>query len=75
MPRTYKAGQPRGQGMLLLPRIDDYIAPGNPVRTIDAYVESLDLGVLGFGNTPPAPVPGSRRFRRRRCSSSTCTAT
>ena len=62
MPRTYKAGQPRGQGMLLPPRIDDYIAPGNPVRTIDAYVESLDLGVLGVGNTPPGSGSGQPPF-------------
>ncbi len=31
MPRTYKAGQHRGQGMLLPPCIDDYVAEGNPV--------------------------------------------
>lgn len=48
--------------MLLPPRIDDYIAPGNPVRAIDAYVESLDLGVLGFGNTAPGAGSGQPPF-------------
>ena len=28
--------------------MDDYVGPDNPVRAIDAYVESLDLARLGF---------------------------
>jgi transposase len=61
-PRTYKAGQPRGQGMLLPPCIDDYVAEGNPVRAIDAYVESLDLAGLGFRNTAPGSGAGQPPF-------------
>lgn len=61
-PRTYKAGQHRGQGMLLPPCIDDYLAPGNPVRAIDAYVESLDLAELGFRNTQPGSGSGQPPF-------------
>ena len=52
-PRAYKAGQHRGQGMLLPPSIDEYVAEGNPVRAIGAYAESLDLGALGFQHTAP----------------------
>jgi transposase len=34
---------------LLLPeRLEDYIAPDNPVRFLDAFVASLDLRALGF---------------------------
>jgi hypothetical protein len=29
-------------------RLDDYIAADNPVRFIDAFVDELDLGALGF---------------------------
>lgn len=61
-PRNYKAGQHRGQGMLLPPCIDDYIAPGNPVRAIDVYVESLDLAELGFHNTAPGSGAGQPPF-------------
>jgi transposase len=62
MPRTYKLGQHRGQGMVLPPRIDDYVAEGNPVRAIDAYVESLDLAGLGFRNTAPGSGTGQPPF-------------
>lgn len=30
------------------PTLDDYIAPDNPVRVIDAFVDQLDLQTLGF---------------------------
>jgi transposase len=30
------------------PLLDDYIAPDNPVRVIDAFVDQLDLQTLGF---------------------------
>jgi hypothetical protein len=56
--RAYKAGQHRGQGMLLSPSIDEYVAEGNPVRAIDAYVDSLDLGALGFQSTRPGSGSG-----------------
>ena len=32
-----------------LPVLDDYVAEDNPVRAVDAFVEGLDLGGLGFG--------------------------
>jgi transposase len=46
--RTYKSGQDREQASLLPPRIEDYVAPDNPVRAIDAYVSTLDVNALGF---------------------------
>ena len=51
--RVYKAGTDRAQGMLFPPRVDEYLGDNNPVRAIDAYVESLDLARLGFTKTQP----------------------
>ena len=38
----------RTQTLLFPERLEDYIAPENPVRFLDAFVGSLDLGRLGF---------------------------
>jgi transposase len=51
MSYQYKTGVPREQGLLLPPSLEEYIAVDNPVRAIDAYVESLDLAQLGFQYT------------------------
>lgn len=37
--------------MLLPPSVEDYVSSNNTVRAIDAYVNTLDLHALGFGNT------------------------
>ncbi len=34
--------------ILFPPSLDEYIAADNPVRFIDALVDQLDLGALGF---------------------------
>jgi transposase len=49
--RQYKTGYDRQQGMLLPPRIDEYVNEDNAVRAIDAYVETLDMAQLGFTKT------------------------
>lgn len=41
-------GQSRDQATLFPERLDDLIAEDNPVRVIDAFVDTLDLKVLGF---------------------------
>lgn len=46
--QRWKCGASRDQSSLLPPRIEDYVAPDNPVRAIDAYVDRLDLKKLGF---------------------------
>src|SRR5947209_2186135 len=46
--RMFKLGQCREQPSLLPPRVEDYVGPDNPVRAIEAYVQSLDLAALGF---------------------------
>jgi transposase len=49
--RQYKVGYDRQQGMLLPPRLDEYVDESNAVRAIDAYVETLDMEQLGFTKT------------------------
>lgn len=60
--RRYKQGLCRQQGMLLPPRVDEYIAEDNPVRAIDIYVDSLDLEVSGFQNTAGGLTPGQPAY-------------
>ena len=33
--------------------LDDYVSEDNLVRAVDAFVEGLDLGKLGFGRVAP----------------------
>ena len=45
---NHRAGLDRSQTLLFPERLEDYIAPENPVRFLDAFVSSLDLHTLGF---------------------------
>ncbi len=45
-------GESRTQSKLFPEALDDYITEENPVRVIDAYIESLDLSNLGFKTIP-----------------------
>ena len=47
--------------------LDDYVAEDNLVRAVDAFVEGLELGKLGFGRVAPLEkdVPA---IVRQRCS-------
>ncbi len=53
MIRHFKSGVSRYQPSFLPPCLEDYVSLDNPVRAIDAYVETLDVVKLGFR------VPGS----------------
>lgn len=44
----------RDQASFLPARLEDYVAPDNPVRVIDAFVDELDLAELGFSRVQPA---------------------
>jgi transposase len=44
----YIQGADRHQTHLLPASLEEYVTPDNPVRFIDAYVESLDVEELGF---------------------------
>jgi transposase len=51
---SHIAGASRDQQVLFPEVLDDYIAEENPVRFIDAVVDSLDLDALGFRRVQPA---------------------
>ena len=44
----YITGIDRNQAVLFPDTLDDYISEENPVRILDAYVNSLELSELGF---------------------------
>ncbi len=46
-------GIDRSQSTFFPAMLDDYVAEDNPVRAVDAFVESLDLCKLGFGRVVP----------------------
>lgn len=46
--KRFVDGIDRSQGLLLPDRLEDYVHEDNPVRVVDAFVEALDLGKLGF---------------------------
>src|SRR4051794_3805268 len=46
-------GHDRYQLLLLPEAVDDYVGGDNPVRFIEAFVDGLDLAVLGFAGTVP----------------------
>ena len=48
--------------MLLPPCVDDYVSRNNPVRAIDAYVDTLDLQALGFTNSQPVLSAGQPAY-------------
>ncbi len=57
-------GEDRRQPALLPSCLEDYVSQDNPARVIDAFVDELDLGNLGFAVTPamtgrPAYHPGT----------------
>jgi transposase len=47
-------GEDRRQPALLPSCLDDYVGEDNPARVIDAFVDELDLGAVGFEATPAA---------------------
>jgi transposase len=46
-------GIDRSQSSLFPAQLEDYVAEDNLVRAVDAFVEGLDLGGLGFGRIVP----------------------
>src|ERR687897_3008075 len=51
--KRFFEGQDRRQATLLPECLDDYVAPDNPVRIIEAFVDELDLAALGFAGVVP----------------------
>lgn len=52
--KRFVQGMDRGQATLLPECLDDWIGEDNPVRVIDAFVDALDLGEMGFAGVEPA---------------------
>ncbi|WP_197331020.1 IS1182 family transposase [Ralstonia syzygii] len=52
--KRFIEGEDRKQVTLLPACLDDFVAEDNPVRIIDAFVEELDLGSLGFDGSIPS---------------------
>jgi transposase len=47
-------GEDRRQSFLLPASLDDYVTEDNPVRVVEAFIDELDLGALGFDGVLPA---------------------
>jgi transposase len=50
---SYVEGLPRKQTFLLPKTIEEYVEPDNPIRFIDAYVNTLNMEKLGFTHSTP----------------------
>ena len=50
---AYISGEDRFQLLLLPGAVDSYVRSDNPVRFIDAFVDSLDLEAAGFDRVRP----------------------
>ena len=47
-------GEDRRQSFLLPELLDDYVTEDNPVRVVEAFIDELELGALGFEGVQPA---------------------
>jgi transposase len=52
--KRFIEGEDRKQVTLLPECLDDFVPEDNPVRIIEAFVEELDLGSLGFDGAKPS---------------------
>ena len=52
--KRFVEGADRKQATLFPECLDDWIEEDNPVRVIDAFIDGLDLGELGFEGVEPA---------------------
>jgi transposase len=52
--KRFIEGESRSQITLLPESLDDYISEDNPVRVVEAFIDELDLGALGFAGVRPA---------------------
>ena len=65
--KRFIEGADRGQSTLLPECLDDFIDESNPVRVIDAFVDALDLGKLGFDGVVPAKRRAGLPTTHQRC--------
>jgi len=70
----YIRGADRNEVLLFPECVEDYISADNPVRLIEAFVESLDLAELGFVGRR-LPRPDDPHMIRQLCCGCTSTGT
>ncbi len=51
--KRFIEGADRDQATLLPECLEDWVGEDNPVRVIDAFIDELDLGALGFASVDP----------------------
>jgi transposase len=51
--KRFVEGEDRLQAALLPHCLDDYVTEDNPVRVIEAFIDGLDLAMLGFAGVVP----------------------
>ena len=51
--KRFIEGQERDQATLFPECLEDWVDEDNPVRVIDAFIDNLDLGALGFSGVDP----------------------
>ena len=44
----HKQGESRHQSTLFPETLDEYVVENNPIRVIDAFIDTLDMAALGF---------------------------
>jgi transposase len=52
--KRFIEGVERTQGTMFPVQLDEYVTEDNPVRVIDAFIDTLDLKTLGFEGAVPA---------------------
>ncbi len=52
--KRFIEGENRSQSTLFPESLDEYVAPDNEVRVVDAFVNKLDLQLLGFNRAEPS---------------------
>src|ERR1700729_2535307 len=52
--KRFVEGEDRRQSFLLPELLDDYVTEDNPVRVVEAFIDELELGALGFEGVQPA---------------------
>ena len=52
--RRFIEGTERDQPSLLPASLEDFVDHDNPVRVVDAFIDELDLGAIGFAGVTPA---------------------
>lgn len=56
--KRFIEGVSRDQSVLFPDHLEDFVDEDNPVRAVDAFVEALDLGKLGFSGAADTGRPG-----------------